>query len=128
MPQGDKRGNGWEFFDATYDGHWDTELRRGLGQLTDGRIGPDNFKTGYYENDKSQGWVGWRSDARAGKPVEIKFEFDRMREFSEVHVYCNNQFTKDVQVILFIQSQLTYILHNSIFTSKGLKTSNHVTI
>ena len=89
MPQGDKRGNGWEFFDATYDGHWDGELRRGLGQLTDGRTGPDN--------DRTQGWVGWRNDTR-GQPVEIKFEFDKVREFSAIHIYCNNQFTKDVQV------------------------------
>ncbi|XP_076386248.1 discoidin domain-containing receptor 2 isoform X1 [Megachile rotundata] len=97
MPQGDKRGNGWEFFDATYDGHWDGELRRGLGQLTDGRTGPDNFKMGYYDNDRNQGWVGWRNDTR-GQPVEIKFEFDKVREFSAIHIYCNNQFTKDVQV------------------------------
>lgn len=48
MPQGDKRGSGWEFFDATYDGHWDGELQRGLGQLTDGKVGPENFKMGYY--------------------------------------------------------------------------------
>lgn len=98
MPQGDKRGNGWEFFDATYDGHWDGELRRGLGQLTDGRTGPDNFKMGYYDNDRAtQGWIGWRNDTRS-QPVEIKFEFDKIREFSAVHIYCNNQFTKDVQV------------------------------
>ena len=47
MPQGDKRGPAWEFFDATYDGHWDSELQRGLGQLTDGKVGPENFKMGY---------------------------------------------------------------------------------
>lgn len=97
MPQGDKRGNGWEFFDATYDGHWDGELQRGLGQLTDGKTGLDNFKMGYYDNDRAQGWVGWRNDTR-GQPVEIKFEFDKVREFSAIHIYCNNQFTKDVQV------------------------------
>jgi hypothetical protein len=52
MPQGDLRGAGWEFFDSTYDGHWDGELRRGLGQLTDGKIGPDNFKMGYYDYER----------------------------------------------------------------------------
>lgn len=98
MPQGDKRGNEWEFFDVTYDGHWDGELRRGLGQLTDGRTGPDNFKIGYYDNDRSaQGWIGWRNDTRT-QPVEIKFEFDKVREFSAVHIFSNNQFSKDVQV------------------------------
>lgn len=53
---------------------------------------------GYYDHERAQGWVGWRNDTRNGKPVEITFEFDRVREFSAVHVYCNNQFTRDVQV------------------------------
>lgn len=96
MPQGDKRGNDWEFFDATYDGHWDSELRRGLGQLVDGKVGPENFKTAYYSY--GQNWVGWKNETREGQPVEIKFEFDKVREFSAVHVYSNNQFTKDVRV------------------------------
>lgn len=52
MPQGDKRGAGWEFFDATYDGHWDGQLQRGLGQLTDGKVGPENFKMGYYDSER----------------------------------------------------------------------------
>ncbi|XP_073975567.1 discoidin domain-containing receptor 2-like isoform X2 [Rhodnius prolixus] len=94
MPQGDKRGV-WEFFDVTYDGHWDGELQRGLGQLTDGKTGPENFKMGYYE--RGQGWVGWKNESRVG-PIEIKFEFDRVREFNSVHIFCNNQFTKEVQV------------------------------
>lgn len=54
MPQGDKRGATWEMFDATYDGHWDGELQRGLGQLTDGRVGPDNFKMGYYNYERGK--------------------------------------------------------------------------
>lgn len=97
MPQGDKRGNR-EFFDATYDGHWDGQLRHGLGQLTDGKTGPDNFKMIYYDNVREQGWVGWRNDTRSNHPLDVVFEFDLVREFSFVHIYCNNQFTKDVQV------------------------------
>lgn len=54
MPQGDKRGATWEMFDATYDGHWDGQLQRGLGQLTDGRVGPDNFKMGYYDYERGE--------------------------------------------------------------------------
>ena len=54
MPQGDVRGTGWEFYDATYDGYWDGELRRGLGLLTDGKIGPENFRLGYYNYGKSK--------------------------------------------------------------------------
>lgn len=104
MPQGDKRNN-WEFFDVTYDGYWDGQLLRGLGQLTDGKNGPDNFKMGYYD-EKGQGWVGWKNDTKSGHPLEIKFEFDHVREFSAVHIYCNNQFTKDVQV-----RELGLVLH-----------------
>lgn len=55
---------------------------------------------GYYDHERAQGWVGWRNDTRNGKPVEITFEFDRVREFTAVHVYCNNQFTRDVQVLI----------------------------
>lgn len=98
MPQGDKRGTAWEFFDATYDGHWDSELQRGLGQLTDGKVGLENFKMGGYDYGKGAGWVGWRNDTRANQPIEIKFEFDKVREFNSVHLYCNNEFTKEVQV------------------------------
>ncbi|XP_043286407.1 epithelial discoidin domain-containing receptor 1-like [Venturia canescens] len=114
MPQGDKRGKDWEFFDATYDGHWESELRRGLGQLTDGKIGPDNFKTSYYDGDRGQGWVGWRNDTRGGQPVEIKFEFDQIREFSAVHIYCNNQFTHDVQV--FSQVDILFSIGGKYYT------------
>ena len=54
MPQGDKRGSEWEFFDATYDGYWDGMLQRGLGQLTDGKVGPENFKMGYYDSERGK--------------------------------------------------------------------------
>ncbi|XP_018311590.1 discoidin domain-containing receptor 2 [Mycetomoellerius zeteki] len=134
MLQGDKRSNGWEFFDATYDGHWDGELRRGLGQLTDGRTGPDNFKM-YYDNDRAQGWVGWRNDSR-GQPVEIKFEFDKVREFSAVHIYCNNEFTRGVQV--FSQIDIFFSIGGKYYTGEPItytymedkifETSRNVTI
>lgn len=97
MPQGDKRGSNWEFYDTAYDGQWTgDELRHGLGQLIDGKFGHDDFKLDFYNT--SQAWVGWKNDTHANRPLEIKFEFDRVREFSNVHIYCNNQFTKDVQV------------------------------
>lgn len=53
MPQGDKRGSDWEFYDASYDGYWNEELQRGLGQLTDGKIGSEDFKMGYYDYERS---------------------------------------------------------------------------
>lgn len=98
MPQGDKRGINWEFYDTTYDGHWDGEkLKYGLGQLTDGQVAPDDFKLAFHQ-ENMQGWVGWKNDTRENKPIEITFEFDKVREFSSVNIYCNNQFTKEVAV------------------------------
>ncbi|XP_058790715.1 epithelial discoidin domain-containing receptor 1-like isoform X2 [Phymastichus coffea] len=98
MPQGETRSKDWEFYDVTYDGLWDGELRRGLGQLIDGKAGPDNYKNGFHSHVRGKGWVGWKNDTRNGQPIEIKFEFDRVREFSAVHIVCNNQFTKDVKM------------------------------
>jgi discoidin domain receptor family protein 2 len=34
----------------------------------------------------------------AGHPVEIVFEFDRVRNFSAMYLHTNNLFSKDVQV------------------------------
>jgi hypothetical protein len=44
--------------------------------------------------------VGWRNDTvgMAGHPVEIVFEFDRVRNFSAMYLHTNNLFSKDVQV------------------------------
>lgn len=45
-------------------------------------------------------WIGWRNDTPGllGKPVEIVFEFDTIRNFSAIVLHTNNMFTKDVQV------------------------------
>ncbi|XP_014208586.1 discoidin domain-containing receptor 2-like [Copidosoma floridanum] len=118
MPQGNKRSTDWEFFDAIYDGPWDGELRRGLGLLTDGRTGPDNFKVGIHAHDRGKGWVGWRNDTRAGQPVEIKFEFDRVREFSAVHVVCNNQFNKDIKV--FSQMEVLFSIGGKFYSGEPI--------
>uniref|UniRef100_A0A182U353 Discoidin domain-containing protein n=1 Tax=Anopheles melas TaxID=34690 RepID=A0A182U353_9DIPT len=47
-------------------------------------------------------WVGWRNDSLgwAGKPVEMVFEFDSVRNFSSMVLHTNNMFSKDVQKIL----------------------------
>ena len=45
-------------------------------------------------------WVGWRNDTYGtdGKPVEMIFEFDSVRNFSAIILHTNNMFSKDVQV------------------------------
>lgn len=55
MAQGDRRGSSYEFYDFSYDGEWSgNELRNGLGCLTDGDYGPENFKLSYYDKSKSK--------------------------------------------------------------------------
>ena len=49
MPQGDKRGSTYEFYDYSYDGEWRGDgLYNGLGSLTDGDLGPADYKLSYY--------------------------------------------------------------------------------
>ena len=53
MPQGDKRGATYEFYDWNYDGEWSGDsLRNGLGSLTDGNLGPADYKLSYYAKSK----------------------------------------------------------------------------
>jgi len=95
MPQGDKRGATYEFYDWNYDGEWSGDsLRNGLGSLTDGNLGPADYKLSYYA--KNRGWVGWKAEKRDF--VEIIFEFQEIQEFYNIEIYCNNQFTRDISV------------------------------
>ncbi|XP_060809572.1 discoidin domain-containing receptor 2 isoform X2 [Amyelois transitella] len=92
MPKGNKKSNGVELTDMIYDGQWGDELKGGLGQLVDGQFGGDEIR----EAAKNSAWVGWRNDSTT--PPVITFEFDKVREFSAVHLFCNNKFMRDVQV------------------------------
>ncbi|XP_021949331.1 discoidin domain-containing receptor 2 [Folsomia candida] len=116
--QGSKRGENWNLFDYTYDGVWEGQnLSSGLGQLTDGRIGPNNFKDDYYGHERGKGWVGWKNETRETKnetsPVEILFKFDSVREFSHVHIHSSNQFSKDVSV--FSEARLFFSIGGKFF-------------
>lgn len=42
----------------------------------------------------------------AGKPVEMVFEFDSVRNFSSIILHTNNMFSKDVQVIYKLDNNL----------------------
>ncbi|XP_053509953.1 discoidin domain-containing receptor 2 [Ictalurus furcatus] len=86
--------------DSTYDGV--QERRRvlgGLGQLTDGVIGLDDFSQmrphmpwpGY-------DYVGWRNDSLGPGYIEMEFQFDRQRNFTSMKVHSNNMFTRGVKV------------------------------
>ncbi|KAF5271003.1 hypothetical protein FQR65_LT05353 [Abscondita terminalis] len=100
-PQGLRRGPELDLSDRTYDGREENGyLFHGLGQLVDGQKGQDNFRLDLSGHGKGYEWVGWRNDTPgwAGHPLEILFEFDKVRNFSAVHLHTNNLFTKDVQV------------------------------
>lgn len=112
MPQGDKRGTSYEFYDWNYDGEWKGDmLINGLGSLTDGNLGPEDYKLSYYA--KNRGWVGWKNDRR--ETVEIMFEFDQVREFHSIHIYSNNQFTKDTGV--FKEAKMFFSIGGKVFNS-----------
>ena len=56
-------------------------------------------------------WVGWSNDSVGvpGKPVELTFQFDSVRNFSAMVLHTNNMFTKGVQVSLWIFNTWTFI-------------------
>lgn len=61
-------------------------------------------------------WVGWRNDSVGleGSPLEILFEFDRVRNFSAMSLHVSNQFSKDVMVSGNCNSvHLSYIIITS---------------
>ncbi|XP_050683737.1 discoidin domain-containing receptor 2-like isoform X2 [Leptidea sinapis] len=130
MPKGNRRSNGVELTDVIYDGQWgDDLLRGGLGQLVDGQFGGDEIR----EAAKNSAWVGWRNDT---KPPVLTFEFDKIREFSAVHLYCNNKFMRDVQV--FSEAIVTFSIggrhfqddpiHYTTVTDNIFENSRNVTI
>ena len=101
MPQGERRGTEVDLYDFTYDGKvTDDHLTNGLGQLTDGAEGHSNFRLdpdGW--GKKGYEWVGWKNDTGPDRPpIEIVFEFDRVRNFTAVRFHCNNMFSKEVRV------------------------------
>lgn len=63
-------------------------MTEGLGQLTDGVSGLDDFtQTHEYHVWPGYDYVGWRNKSTAGGYVEITFEFDRIRNFTAMKVH-----------------------------------------
>ncbi|XP_064215339.1 discoidin domain-containing receptor 2 isoform X2 [Tribolium castaneum] len=96
IPEGSEPSQG--LYDSSYDGtRNDGTLEGGLGRLVDGEFGADNFRLdiGY---GKGNGWIAWKNDTSANGYVELTFEFDQIRNFSEVYLFTNNFFSRNVQV------------------------------
>ncbi|XP_069791533.1 discoidin domain-containing receptor 2-like isoform X2 [Narcine bancroftii] len=86
--------------DSTYDGFQDSgHSHGGLGQLTDGVLGLDDFTQSHeYRVWPGYDYVGWSKDKFHNQYVELEFEFDQRRNFSAMKVHCNNLYTKSVKI------------------------------
>nr|XP_042717265.1 discoidin domain-containing receptor 2 isoform X3 [Chrysemys picta bellii] len=90
--------------DSVYDGAFGYSMTEGLGQLTDGVSGLDDFtQTHEYHMWPGYDYVGWRNESAAGGYIEITFEFDRIRNFTTMKVHCNNMFSKGVKIFKEVQ-------------------------
>ncbi|XP_043242670.1 discoidin domain-containing receptor 2-like [Amphibalanus amphitrite] len=77
-------------------------LSRGLGQLSDGMVGGDSFldDRGY---GKGYEWVGWANNASQQYPIEITFEFDAVRNFSQVSLFTNVHYSRGIQIFSLVR-------------------------
>lgn len=66
-------------------------MMEGLGQLTDGVSGLDDFTlTHEYHMWPGYDYVGWSNESFPNGYVEFMFEFDRMRNFTTMKVCEDN--------------------------------------
>ncbi|XP_067086656.1 discoidin domain-containing receptor 2 isoform X3 [Osmerus mordax] len=96
--------------DSVYDGAIIYSMTEGLGQLTDGMCGLDDFTHSHVYNVlPGYDYVGWTNESFPSGYVEIMFEFDRMRNFTTMKVHCNNLFSQQVkvfrQVVCYFRSE-----------------------
>uniref|UniRef100_A0A673IHP2 Discoidin domain-containing receptor 2 n=1 Tax=Sinocyclocheilus rhinocerous TaxID=307959 RepID=A0A673IHP2_9TELE len=94
--------------DSVYDG-----AMKGLGQLTDGMCGLDDFTHSHVYNVwPGYDYVGWTNESFLNGYVEIMFEFDRTRNFTTMKVHCNNMFSRRVKtfqkVVCYFRSELDW--------------------
>ncbi|XP_029002022.1 discoidin domain-containing receptor 2 isoform X2 [Betta splendens] len=96
--------------DSTYDGAVIHSMTEGLGQLTDGVCGLDDFALSHVYNVwPGYDYVGWNNESFPSGYVEIMFEFDRIRNFTTMKVHCNNMLSWHIrtfrQVVCFFHSE-----------------------
>ncbi|XP_073455017.1 epithelial discoidin domain-containing receptor 1 isoform X1 [Aquarana catesbeiana] len=99
--------------DSTYDGFTVGGLHYGgLGQLTDGVIGADDFL-----QHKEQGvwpgydYVGWNNASFSTGYLEMEFDFDALRAFTYMRVHCNNMRSREVQIFRRVDCYFKRTLH-----------------
>ncbi|XP_034472140.1 discoidin domain-containing receptor 2 [Drosophila innubila] len=122
IPKGVQRGMEIDLSDKTYDGQEEADrFVNGLGQLVDGQRGKDNFRMDINGFGKGYEWIGWRNDTLFGRPVEITFEFETVRNFSAVIIHTNNMFSKDVQV--FVHAKVFFSIGGRQFNGEPVQFS-----
>ncbi|TSS97520.1 Discoidin domain-containing receptor 2 [Bagarius yarrelli] len=85
--------------DSVYDGAMGYSMTEGLGQLTDGSWGLDDFTRSHiYGVWAGYDYVGWSNASFSSGSVELTFEFDRIRNFTSMKVHCNNMYTSGVRI------------------------------
>ncbi|KAL2091825.1 hypothetical protein ACEWY4_011623 [Coilia grayii] len=91
--------------DSTYDGVFERrKLSGGLGQLTDGVIGQDDFlATRQQYVWHGYDYVGWKNDSLGPGYVEMEFVFDRQRNFTSMKVHSNNMFSRGVKIFSAVE-------------------------
>ncbi|XP_017777041.1 PREDICTED: discoidin domain-containing receptor 2-like [Nicrophorus vespilloides] len=118
-PEGSEPSQG--LWDSSYDGQRSRgELHSGLGRLVDGEIGADNYRLdiGY---GKGNGWMGWRNDSTEEDYIEMIFKFDQIRNFSAVHLFTNNFFSKGVQV--FTKAKVMFSIGGKYYNGRTISYS-----
>ncbi len=118
IPQGDRRSFDMDFSDKTYDG-FGSPLSNGLGQLIDGDTGSDDVRI----DTQSWGlrgfeWVGWKKTIKNRTSIKLKFYFDSIRNFSEIHFHTNNLFSKDIEQ--FRRINITTYLNENFLENKQI--------
>uniref|UniRef100_A0A3Q1GHL8 receptor protein-tyrosine kinase n=1 Tax=Acanthochromis polyacanthus TaxID=80966 RepID=A0A3Q1GHL8_9TELE len=102
IPDGDQmiyRGLDVFFNDSVYDGASAERLTKGLGQLTDGTWGLDDFLHSHiYGVWPGYDYVGWSNRSFPKGYVETIFEFDHVRNFTSMKVHCSNMFGRGVRM------------------------------
>lgn len=102
MPDGAFGGRYGDLIDDTYDGVRDSRkyFYGGLGQLTDGIRGHENYKV-----NSGYEWIGWEA---ANDTIEIVFEFENLRNFTSADVHTHNAFTKHIEVFSLAKIYFSY--------------------
>ncbi|KAM8873847.1 discoidin domain-containing receptor 2 isoform 2-T2 [Spinachia spinachia] len=109
-PAGEQMSLPAYFNDSVYDGAVIHSMTEGLGQLTDGVCGLDDFAQSHVYNAwPGYDYVGWTNESFPAGYVEIMFEFDRTRNFTTMKVHCNNMFSQHAkafhQVVCYFRSE-----------------------